>query len=81
MNQLTYAAKKLHLGVLKIEHLLLKRGNDLRAKREHFEAFSTGRVRNRADKYLGWAIFLPLWAAGKNPTQSYCQCTVRLESG
>jgi hypothetical protein len=28
-------------------------------------------------KYLGLALFfLPLWADGKNPTQSYCQSTV-----
>ena len=79
MNQVTYAepGKKFHLGVFKIEYLLVKRGNDLRAKREHFEAISSGRVRNRADKYFSLALFFSN-GAGKNPTQSYCQCTVRL---
>jgi hypothetical protein len=39
------------------------------------ESFSTGRVRNRTDKYFSLALFFsPLWAAGKNPTPSYCQC-------
>ena len=31
------------------------------------------------DRQIFWpnTIFPPLWAAGKNPTQSYCQSTVR----
>src|SRR6266550_1810519 len=29
-------------------------------------------------KFWSGPIFLPLWVAGKNPTQSYCQSTVRL---
>jgi hypothetical protein len=79
MNQLTYAelGKKAPFRMFKIERPVLKGGNDLRAKREHFEAFSTGRVRNRADKYFSLALFFSN-GAGKNPTQSYCQCTVRL---
>jgi hypothetical protein len=39
---------------------------------------TTGRVRNRTDKYFDLVLFFsPLWAAGKNPTQSYYQCSVR----
>jgi len=41
------------------------------------ESFSTDRVGYRTDKYFGLALFFPaLWAAGENPTQSYCQSTV-----
>jgi hypothetical protein len=43
MNQLTYAElrKKVPFRMFKIERPVLNGGNDLRAKREHFEAFSS----------------------------------------
>ena len=44
---------------------------------EAAESFPPSESGTGQTNILAWPYFLPLWAAGKNPTQSNCQSTVR----
>jgi hypothetical protein len=78
MNQLTYAepGKKVPFwGCSKLNICCSKEGMICAQNANILRRFP--QAESGTTNILVWLYFFQ-WAAGKNPTQSYCQCTVRL---